>query len=369
MTNIIPLKSIYRANTVIGIGECTSTDKIPNNYLENPYIYIDGNQINLGDYYEITTSPTATMFSEGLVRLNDDLSSNSITLAATANTVNSVNNLVSNKLDVKGGTITGNLTVTGNLIVTGDVADLSATSLYIKDDFIEIHKAVMQNSANCGIQFILNESIDGDFKEKKTFGWNNILRKFYITNESEIEAIIATDKNDLSFFSNTTSANLKNIITGNTGSGNLVFSDSPIIQNGIKTDSTEFYVANTANKITLSNTIHFGSSTLFSNTVVLSSGTGTYTIDTFTGNSAQYWIEEKQNTTNKYNFTNIMAIKNENEFIQTTTGEIKSAEYNNKFNVIYDSSITKNVLQYNYLGTDPLSTNNVIIKYTRLSME
>lgn len=233
MTNVTPLKSIYKGNTVIGLGEFNSTDTISNNYLEYSFIEINGYTVNLGESYTSDT-PLATTISAGTVQLNDTISNTSVTLAATANSVNAINNIVSTKLSLSGGKITGNVDIEGNLSVTGNIANFIVNTLEIADDIIEIRKGPSLSEANSGIKFNMVTNSSGTVLKHKSFGWNKNEHRFFITNgeiDKDVVGAIATNKDDLSFFANTTSANLKNIITDSTGNGSIVFSNNAIMNN------------------------------------------------------------------------------------------------------------------------------------------
>jgi hypothetical protein len=116
MTNIIPIKAIKSLNAIVGIGEFNDGDTIPNNYLENDTITINGVEISLGSSVDLEPNfYQADVENLGIVQLYDGVESTSNTLAATANSVNSVYKLIATKLDNTNGTVVGDFTVGGKI--------------------------------------------------------------------------------------------------------------------------------------------------------------------------------------------------------------------------------------------------------------
>jgi len=167
----------------------------------------------------ITTSGTisanaANTTQSGIVQLNDTLTSNSITQAATANVANSLSNIANTKLDIIGGTITGSLNVSGNLIVSGNTITLNVETLVVEDNEVVLSSGVSgAPSLNAGI--IVNRGNQNNVfvrwnETTDKWGWSDVDQNFYAFdtaldayNTANNALSVATTANTVALIANT----------------------------------------------------------------------------------------------------------------------------------------------------------------------
>jgi hypothetical protein len=179
---------------------------------------------------------SANVNQAGVVQLNDTVTSNSVTRAATPNSVNAVY-LVSTsaynianlayaqansvfdqanlKLNIAGGTITGSLTIDGNLTVSGNTTTLNVETLSIEDNEIILNSSLTGtptlnasitvnrgNSTNVFLRW--DESTDN-------WGWSDVNGNFYsfqiardAYNQANTGYNIAVNANNTAINANTT---------------------------------------------------------------------------------------------------------------------------------------------------------------------
>ena len=147
---------------------------------------------------------SANLTQAGVVQLNDTVTSNSITQAATPNSVNAVHVVstaaynIANlayaqansafdqanlKLDIAGGTITGSLTIDGNLIVSGNTTTLNVETLVVEDNEIVLNAGqVGAPTLNSGIIVNRGDSTNVFIRwdeDSNNWGWSDANGNFY----------------------------------------------------------------------------------------------------------------------------------------------------------------------------------------------
>jgi hypothetical protein len=127
-----------------------------------------------------TVIQSSTTSVQGIVQLNDTVTSTSTSVAATANAVNATYNFVSTKFNSSGGTISGDTTVTGNLTIIGQTIYANTTTALIADNIITLNAAIGQASSptvNAGIE------VDRGSSANVLLQWNETTDKWQFTND------------------------------------------------------------------------------------------------------------------------------------------------------------------------------------------
>ena len=179
---------------------------------------------------------SANVNQAGVVQLNDTVTSNSVTQAATPNSVNTVY-LVSTsaynianlayaqansvfdqanlKLNIAGGTITGSLTIDGNLTVSGNTTTLNVETLSIEDNEIILNSSLTGTpTLNASITVNRGDSTNVFLRWDEStdnWGWSDVNGNFYsfqIARDAYDQANtgynIAVDANNTAINANTT---------------------------------------------------------------------------------------------------------------------------------------------------------------------
>jgi hypothetical protein len=127
-----------------------------------------------------TAIQSSTTSVQGIVQLNDTVTSTSTSVAATANAVNATYNFAATKFNSSGGTISGDTTVTGNLTIIGQTIYANTTTALIADNIITLNAAIGQASAptvNAGIE------VDRGSSANVLLQWNETTDKWQFTND------------------------------------------------------------------------------------------------------------------------------------------------------------------------------------------
>ena len=85
-----------------------------------------------------TVIQSSTTSVQGIVQLNDTLTSTLTSVAATANAVNAVYNFAATKFNSSGGTISGDTTITGNLVVNGTTTTVNTSTVSTSDSLLKL---------------------------------------------------------------------------------------------------------------------------------------------------------------------------------------------------------------------------------------
>ena len=85
-----------------------------------------------------TVIQSSTTSVQGIVQLNDTVTSTLTSVAATANAVNATYNFASTKFNSSGGTISGDTTITGNLIVNGTTTTVNTSTVSTSDSLLKL---------------------------------------------------------------------------------------------------------------------------------------------------------------------------------------------------------------------------------------
>ena len=85
-----------------------------------------------------TVIQSSTTSVQGIVQLNDTVTSTSTSIAATANAVNAVYNFAATKFNSSGGTISGDTTITGNLVVNGTTTTVNTSTVSTSDSLLKL---------------------------------------------------------------------------------------------------------------------------------------------------------------------------------------------------------------------------------------
>jgi len=85
-----------------------------------------------------TVIQSSTTSVQGIVQLNDTVTSTLTSVAATANAVNAVYNFAATKFNSSGGTVSGDTTITGNLIVNGTTTTVNTSTVSTSDSLLKL---------------------------------------------------------------------------------------------------------------------------------------------------------------------------------------------------------------------------------------
>ena len=85
-----------------------------------------------------TVIQSSTTSVQGIVQLNDTVTSTLTSVAATANAVNATYNFASTKFNSSGGTISGDTTITGNLVVNGTTTTVNTSTVSTTDSLLKL---------------------------------------------------------------------------------------------------------------------------------------------------------------------------------------------------------------------------------------
>jgi len=85
-----------------------------------------------------TVIQSSTTSVQGIVQLNDTVTSTLTSVAATANAINATYNFASTKFNSSGGTISGDTTITGNLIVNGTTTTVNTSTVSTSDSLLKL---------------------------------------------------------------------------------------------------------------------------------------------------------------------------------------------------------------------------------------
>ena len=152
----------------------------------------------------IISANTANINRPGIVQLNDTVTSNSITQAATPNVANLLFSIVttaynqanvalqtantatgnaSQKLNIAGGTITGSLNIEGNLIVSGNTTTLNVETLVVEDNQIILNSGQI-GPPTLNAEIIINRGDSNNVflrwdESVNKWGWSSETQNFY----------------------------------------------------------------------------------------------------------------------------------------------------------------------------------------------
>jgi len=117
-----------------------------------------------------TVIQSSTTSVQGIVQLNDTVTSTSTSVAATANAVNAVYNFAATKFNSSGGTISGDTTITGNLVVNGTTTTVNTSTVSTNDSLIKL-------AANNVVGDVLDIGFYGQSNTSNTIVYHGLIRQ------------------------------------------------------------------------------------------------------------------------------------------------------------------------------------------------
>ena len=164
--NVLAQQAFDKANT--DATNITATAGVYGNATIVPVITLAAN----GRVSSITNTviQSSTTSVQGIVQLNDTVTSTSTSIAATANAVNAVYNFAATKFNSSGGTISGDTTITGNLVVNGTTTTVNTSTVTTNDSLLKL-------AANNVVGDVLDIGFYGQANTTNTITYHGLVRQ------------------------------------------------------------------------------------------------------------------------------------------------------------------------------------------------